>query len=111
MTPSLTRTLLALLASSTLIATGARAQTVPAVQVKFMTYNVQAPQWNQARRAQVVGTIDAQSPDVLGLHEARPAGNGAELMADLQADYEPHFTNTNDPMALPPAMNWCLVSV
>ena len=45
-----------------------------------MTYNVQAPGWNQTRRAQVVGTIDAERPDVLGLHEARANGNGAELM-------------------------------
>ena len=65
-----------------------------------MTYNVQAPGWNQNRRAQVVSTIDAERPDVLGLHEARANGNGAELMADLEDDYEPHFTNTGDPIYL-----------
>ena len=65
-----------------------------------MTYNVQAPGWNQTRRAQGVGTIDAERPDVLGLHEARANGNGAELMTDLEDDYEPHFTNTGDPIYL-----------
>ncbi len=65
-----------------------------------MTYNVQAPGWNQNRRAQVVGTIDAERPDVLGLHEARANGNGAELMADLEDNYEPHFTSTGDPIYL-----------
>ena len=65
-----------------------------------MTYNVQAPGWNQNRRTQVVGTIDAERPDVLGLHEARANGNGAELMTDLEDDYEPHFTNTGDPIYL-----------
>ncbi len=100
MKPSLSLKLLAVLASSLVIATAARPQTVPPVEVKFMTYNVQAPGWNQNRRAQVVGTIDAERPDVLGLHEARASGNGAELMADLVDDYEPHFTDTFDPVYL-----------
>lgn len=71
-----------------------------AVDVKFMTHNVRSPGWNQARRAQIVGAIDDQSPDALGLQEAQPGGNGDELLTDLQDDYEPHHTNTSEPIYL-----------
>jgi len=68
--------------------------------VKFMTYNVESPGWNQNRRAQVVGAINLDQPDVLGLHEASASGNGAELRLDLEADYLPIFTDTGDPIYL-----------
>ena len=68
--------------------------------LKFMTYNVQAPGWNATRRAQVVGTIDAEMPDVLGLHEATPFSAGPDLLADLSDDYEPHHTGTANPIYL-----------
>lgn len=70
------------------------------VRVKFLTYNVQSPGWNRGRRAQVVGVIETESPDVLGLHEATPGINGAELMEDLERDYEAHHAETRDPIYL-----------
>lgn len=74
---------------------------IPApAEVSYMTFNVRAPGWNQSRRAQVVGAILQQAPDVLGLHEARPQTNGPELLVDLTATYEPHHTNTNSPIYL-----------
>jgi len=51
--------------------------------IKFMTYNVQSPGWNQNWRAQVVGTIDFELPDVLSPHEVSATGNGVDFMADL----------------------------
>ncbi len=63
MKPSLSLKLLAVLASSLVIATAARPQTVPPVEVKFMTYNVQAPGWNQNRRAQVVSGSPDTGPE------------------------------------------------
>ena len=65
-----------------------------------MTYNVQSPGWNQNRRAQVVLTIMDHQPDVLGLHEASSTRNGADLMADLMEAFEPHLTETSDPIYL-----------
>ena len=73
-------------------------QPARATEVKFMTYNVRSPGWNPQRRAQVVETIDAEAPDVLGLHEASSSGNGLELLADLSDDYESYATNTADPI-------------
>ena len=79
----------------------ARGQPAPSsVHVRFMTYNVQSPGWNQNRRAQVVATIMDQQPDVLGLHEASSFRNGADLMADLAEAFEPHLTETSDPIYL-----------
>lgn len=68
------------------------------VEVEFMTYNVQAPGWNQARRTQIVGVIKSYAPDVLGLHEATSRSAGGQLLTDLKTDYEPHHTTTNDPI-------------
>jgi len=71
-----------------------------AAVIKLMTYNVQSPGWNQNRRAQVVGTIDFELPDVLGLHEVSATSNRADLAADLMDDYEPFFTETTEPIYL-----------
>lgn len=68
--------------------------------VKCMTYNVRAPGWNPARAAQVIGTIDAQMPDILGLQEASVTGSGADILAAIQDDYEPHHANSADPIYL-----------
>ena len=86
--------------SLVVLAAPAVSQSPACAEVSFMTYNVRAPGWNQNRRMQVVGAINQEAPDVLGLHEARPATSGAELLVDLQADYEPHHANTNDPIYL-----------
>ncbi len=81
-----------------LVLAGALSLPLRAAEVKFMTYNVQSPGWNQQRRAQVVATIDAEAPDVLGLHEASPFNNGLELLADLSDDYQAYATDTSDPV-------------
>ena len=70
------------------------------VQLKLMTYNVKAPGWNPDRRAQVVGAIEAEAPDVLAPQEAAPASSGPELATDLSAAYEPHMTGTENPIYL-----------
>ena len=90
--------LLAVLLGCAGIASGQAAPV--SVRAKFMTYNVQSPGWNQNRRTQVVGTSLDQQPDVLGLHEASSFRNGADLMADLAEAFEPHMTETSDPIYL-----------
>jgi endonuclease/exonuclease/phosphatase family metal-dependent hydrolase len=65
-----------------------------------MTYNVQAPGWNQNRRKQIVTAIRAYAPDVLGLHEATRRSAGPDLLADLNTDYQSFHTSTNDPIYL-----------